>query len=87
MGAEMSPGYFVEPIGPETIDTAYPLAQAAIPSLSKHEWSRFCRSPDFAEDRASTLGEGEEVVVARNARGYVKGLCVYAIRDHRLMVG
>lgn len=28
------------------------------------------------------MGEREEVVVARNAKGYVKGLCVYALRDH-----
>jgi hypothetical protein len=79
---KMSANYRIEPIGPETIDRAYPLAQAVVPSLSKQEWSRSCRSPDFAEDRASTLGEGEEVVVARNSRGYVKGLCIYAVRDH-----
>ena len=78
----MSPSYFVEPIGPETIDRAYPLAQAVIPALSKHEWWQFCRSPDFAEGRPPTVGEREEVVVARNAKGYVKGLCIYAIRDH-----
>ena len=78
----MSPSYVVEPIGPETIDRAYPLAQAVIPALSKYEWWQFCRSPDVAEGRPSTDGEREEVVVARNAKGYVKGLCMYAIRDH-----
>ena len=78
----MSPSYFVEPIGPETIDRAYPLAQAAIQALSKHEWWQLCRSPDFAEGRPSTAGEREEVVVARNAKGYVKGLCIYAVKDH-----
>jgi hypothetical protein len=64
------------------MDRSYPLAQAVIPSLSKHEWSQFCRSSDFAVDRASTVGQEEEVIVARNAKGYVKGLCIYAIRDH-----
>jgi hypothetical protein len=78
----VSPSYFVEPIGPETIDRAYPLAQAVIPALSKQEWWQFCRSPDFAEGRPSTVGEGEEVVVTRNVKGYVKGLCIYAIREH-----
>jgi hypothetical protein len=78
----MSPSYFVEPIGPETIDRAYPLAQAVIPVLSINEWWQFCRSPDFAEGRSETVGEREEVVVARNAKGYVKGLCIYAIREH-----
>ena len=78
----MSPSYVVEPIGPETIDRAYPLAQAVIPALSIYEWGQFCRSPDFAEGYPSTVGEREEVAVARIAKGYVKGLCIYAIREH-----
>jgi len=78
----MSPSYFVEPIGSETTDKAYALAQAVIPTLSKYEWWQFCRSPDFGEGRPPTVGEREEVVVARNAKGYVKGLCIYAIREH-----
>jgi hypothetical protein len=78
----MSPSYFVEPIGPETIDRAYPLARAVLPALSKHEWWQFCRSPELAEGRPRTVGEREEVVVARNVKGYVKGLCIYATRDH-----
>jgi len=78
----MSPSYFVEPIGPETIDRAYPLAQAVIQALSKHEWWQFCRSPDFAEGSPPTIGEREEVIVARNAKGYVKDLCIHAIREH-----
>ena len=58
------------------------MAQAVIQALSKHEWWQFCRSPGFAEGRPATVGEREEVVVARNAKGYVKGLCIYALRDH-----
>jgi len=81
-GAEMSPSYFVEPIGPETIDRAYPLAQVVIAALSKQEWWQFCRSPDFAEGRPSTVCEREEVVVVHNAKGHIKGLCIYAIREH-----
>ena len=78
----MSPSYVVEPIGPETIDRAYPLAQAVTPALSIYEWWQFCRPPDFAEGCPSTVGEREEVVVARNAKGYVKGLCICATREH-----
>jgi hypothetical protein len=58
------------------------LAQAVLPALSKHEWWQLCRSPDFAEDRPPTISEREEVIVARNAKGYIKGLCIYAIREH-----
>ena len=81
-GAKMSPSYFVEPIGPKTIDRAYPLAQAAIPALSKREWREFCHSHDVADGRLATLGGREEIIVARNAEGYVKGLCICAVRDH-----
>jgi hypothetical protein len=78
----MSPSYVVEPIGSKTIDRAYPLAQAAIPALLKFEWRQFCRSLDFAKGRPAAVGDKEEVVVACNAQGYVKGLCIYAVRDH-----
>lgn len=80
MGVEMSPSYFVEPIGPETIDRTYPLIQAVIPEFSEHDWRQFCRSNVFAE--GGPVGEREELVVARNAKGYVKGLCIYVLRDH-----
>jgi hypothetical protein len=80
----MSPSYFVEEIGPEMVDRAYPFIQAVIPSLSRHEWRQFCRSLDFAEGRPTTVGEREEVVVARNVSGYIKGLCIYALREHAI---
>lgn len=72
--------YAIEPIGPRTIDRAYPLAQAVIPALSQHEWRQCSRA-----NRLSSFdpkAESEEIVVAQNADGYLKGLCVYAIRDH-----
>jgi hypothetical protein len=78
----MSSSYVVEPIGPKTVDTAYPLAQAMIPSLSNHEWRRFCRSLGFTEGCSATVGETDRVVVARNPKGYLKGLCIFALRDH-----
>lgn len=78
----MSPSYFLEAIGPETADRAYPLIQAAIPDLSKFEWRQFCGSRGLAEGRSAPVGEREEVVVARNAKRHVKGLCIYALRDH-----
>jgi len=58
------------------------LAQAVIPALSKHGWWQLCRSPHFAEGSPPTVSEREEIIVARNAKGYVKGLCIYAIREH-----
>ena len=72
--------YTIEPIGPRTIDRGYPLAQAVIPTLSQDEWRQICHAnglPSFDPE-----AESEEIVVAQNADGYVKGLCVYTIRDH-----
>ena len=74
--------YLVEPIGPETIDMAFPLASAVIPTLSKHEWTQSCHCSRVAEGCCAARREREEIIVARNAKGYVKGLCIYAVRDH-----
>ena len=78
----MPTSYFVESIGPETIERAYPLVRAVIPALSKHEWRQCCHCSGVAEGHCAARREREEIVVARNAKGYVKGLCVYALRDH-----
>ena len=78
----MPTSYLVEPIGPETIERAYPLAQAVFPTLSKHEWMQSCHCSSVAEGGCVVRREREEIVIARNAQGYVKGLCMYAIRDH-----
>ena len=42
----------------------------------------FVVRPTSPKVAPQTVGEREEVVVARNAKGYVKGLCIYAIREH-----
>ena len=78
----MSPSYLIEPIGPETIERAFPLVNAVIPTLSKEEWTRSCQCSGVAEGCCAARREREEIIVARNAQGYVKGLCMYVIRDH-----
>jgi hypothetical protein len=71
--------YAIEPIGPGTIEKAYPLAKVMAPDLLQLEWRQLCQSP--ANARVDTE-ETERIVVAVNAKTYVKGLCVYAIRNH-----
>ena len=78
----MPPIYLIEPIGPETIESAYRLANAVIPTLSKYEWLQSCHCSSVPEGHCAARREREEIVVARNIQGYVKGLCMYAIRDH-----
>ncbi len=77
----MSRTYVVEPIGPETIARAYPLVRAVVADVAEHEWEQITRPDDVGRIRPAT-DEREEVIVARNAEGYVKGLCMYAVRDH-----
>ena len=79
---EMPPIYLIEPIGPETIESAYRLANAVIPTLSKYEWLQSCHCSSVPEAHCAARREREEIVVARNIQGYLKGLCMYAIRDH-----
>jgi hypothetical protein len=71
----MSASYVIEPIGRKTADRAYPLASVMRPALTPEQWRQFCHSAELSRD--------EEIIVASNADGYIKGLCVYAIRDHR----
>lgn len=78
----MSRSYLVEPIGPETIARAYPLIRAVVPDVAVHEWVQIARPHGVGGGRPATAGEREEVIVARNSEEYVKGLCVYAVRDH-----
>jgi hypothetical protein len=79
----MTPSYLIEPIGRETIERAFTLANAVIPTLSKYEWMQSCHCSSVAEGGCAARREREGIVIVRNAKGYVKGLCMYAIRDHR----
>jgi hypothetical protein len=80
--AEMPSSYLIEPIGPETIERTYPLAQAVIPTLSKHEWMQSCHCSGVADGSCVARREREDIAVARNAKGYIKGLCMYVVRAH-----
>jgi hypothetical protein len=76
----MRASYAVEPIGPRTTDRAYTLARVGGLAPSLEEWREFCRSV-----KSPTVRDGEErVVVVRNEREYIKGLCIYSIRNHFL---
>ena len=79
----MRTSYFVQPISSQTMEMAFPLANAAIPILSKYEWMQLCHCSSVPEGGCAARREREEIVTARNTQGYVKGICVYAIRDHR----
>jgi hypothetical protein len=78
----MSGSYVIEQIGPETIDRAYALARTIAENLRLDEWRQFCRSLESSSAKREIGDEREEIVVARNAEGYVKGFSIFAIRDH-----
>jgi hypothetical protein len=74
----MSP-YSIEPIGPRTIDLAYPLVRACGYALMLPEWRAYCQA--FQPQSREAARESERALVARDAHGYVKGLCIYSIAD------
>jgi hypothetical protein len=77
----MSGCYIVEPIGPRTVDRAYPLASACGYALTLGEWQAFCLSLGSAPAWDGEAGNSARALVASDRRGYVKGLCVYSIKD------
>ena len=52
------------------------------PPYQNMSGGNFVVRPTWPKVARATVGEREEVVVARNVKGYVKGLCIYATRDH-----
>ena len=73
--------YTIEAIGVRSADRAFPLARVAAPSLSYEEWRQLCGSHKSKETPTDS-SDKEEIVVARNADGYVKALCIFAARNH-----
>jgi hypothetical protein len=79
VATKMPACYIVEPIGPRTVDRAYPLARACGCALTLGEWQAWCQALVLARACDEAIGDG--ALVAREAQGYVKGLCVYSTRD------
>jgi|SRR5579883_1171312 len=77
----MYTSYTIEPVMPRTIDKTYPLVKVIAPGLLQREWRQLCQSCGSSSTQAGPA-ETERIVVALNAKGYVKGFCIYAIRDH-----
>ena len=51
-------------------------------ALELEDWRRYCRKLAIPIAGAEPATEKEEAVLAINSQGYVKGLCLYSIRDH-----
>ncbi|WP_116402147.1 hypothetical protein [Methylovirgula sp. 4M-Z18] len=77
----MHNSYAIEFISPRTVDGAYPLAKVIVPSLQHFEWQEFCQSHG-SSNTPCDADENEQIIVALNARAYVKGLCIYAVKTH-----
>jgi hypothetical protein len=82
MTNSISSGYSVKPIPREAVDRTYPLMRVVAPALGLHEWRQFCQNIASPLSGGEHAGEKEEAIVATNARGYIKGLCIYSIREH-----
>jgi hypothetical protein len=82
MTSSTSSGYSVKPIPREAVDRSYPLMKAVAPALGLREWRQFCQNNASPQSGREQGGEREEAIVATNAQGYVRGLCIYTIREH-----
>lgn len=68
----MAGTYVIAALRPNQIVRAYPLIQAAVPTLDMAAWHRM----------ASDAIRHEEILVAINPRGYIQGLSIYRHTDH-----
>jgi hypothetical protein len=82
MTNSISSGYSVRPITHKAVDRTYPLMRAVAPVLGLREWRQFCQNIESPLNGREQTGEKEEAILAINSRGYIKGLCIYAIREH-----
>ncbi len=64
--------YDVASLRSDQIERAYPLIQAAVPSLDLASWHRM----------AGNAFRREEILVAVNPRGYLQGLIIYRHFKH-----
>ncbi len=68
----MAGTYIIAALRLDQIVRAYPLIQAAVPTLDMAAWRRM----------ASDAIRQEEILVAINPRGYIQGLSIYRHSDH-----
>jgi len=61
---------------PERLDDAFPIARAAVPSLTLERWRIFAGESVAIADRAAPPG----IMVVENDRGYIQGLCTYRLQ-------
>lgn len=74
----MQSTYKVGRIAPEQVDPAYLLISPVAPTLDLAAWRTFCG----AVQRKDRHDGEDDVAVATNPRGYLQGLCAYAVRQH-----
>jgi hypothetical protein len=75
-------GYTIGAMTRGAIDRAYALLRAVGSPPNLAEWRDFCHAiVSNPIDDDSVVGR-ERIVIARNSKEYVRGLCIYCVRDH-----
>lgn len=73
----------VGPIAPAEVDRSYLLARLAAPDLDRETWRDLCATAATEGVRSAPLtlpagaGEGRQIWVARDPKGYLRALCVF----------
>jgi hypothetical protein len=68
--------FIAKQLVPGRVDDAFPIARAAVPSLTLERWRAFAGDSVAVADRAAPPG----IMVVENERGYIQGLCTYRLQ-------
>jgi hypothetical protein len=74
--------YAVGAIRNQDVDRAYTLLAAVTEAPSLANWRAFCREAMSNSIDNDTGVRQENIVIVTASREYVRGLCIYCIRDH-----
>lgn len=75
----MSASYTIAQISAEQIDVTYPLIRNVERSLQQADWREICET--IIRGRLK-LASADHIAIATNQTGYVRGVCMYRVRNH-----
>lgn len=75
----MPAAYTIAQISPEQIELTYPLVRNVDQSLGQADWSQICET---VIRRPANLAGADQIIIATNQTGYVRGVCMFRTSDH-----
>lgn len=75
----MPAAYTIAQISAEQIDVTYPLVRNVEQALQQAEWREICEA---IIQRRVNLAGANQIVIATNRTGYIRGICMFRVRSH-----